>query len=181
MYKSNETRSVCLHPSSTHHLSSGPLNLQLVGETPAVAFNWVGDVTKLSSGLSVCTRAHAYVCVWKMREWVCVEDSVCVHCSAQDARRIRGFRWVDRTFASESKRFGNVDCVCTSRLLKKKLEVLESESALVENVCKTFFYVLFVRWSSFSHDVNTGLFKAVSRNVTDGICKDGMRSSRFLL
>lgn len=55
-----------------------------------------------------------------------------------------------------------VDCVCTSLLFKKKLQVLESESVLVENMCKTFFYILFVRGSSFCHDVNIGLFKAVS-------------------
>ncbi len=127
----------CLSASKQHSSPlSGPLNLQLVGETPAVAFNWVGDVTKLSSGLCVCVC----VCVRALTR-MCVEDegvSVCRRqrvraqlSSAQDARRIRVFRWVDRTFALESKRFGNVDCVWTSHILKKKLEVLESESALV--------------------------------------------------
>lgn len=103
MCNSNETWSICLHPSSAHNPYSAPLNLQLVCETPAVAFNWVGDVTKLSSGLCVCTRAR----VEDERERVCWRQRVRALLWTR-----RGFlffgEWIVR-FASESKRFGIVD------------------------------------------------------------------------
>lgn len=162
MCKNNWTWSVCLHPSSTPHLSSGPLNLQLVGETPAVAFNWVGDVTKLSSGLCVCTRAHAYVCGEDEGVSVCRRQRVrALLCSGRAKDSLFFGEWI--VLLLWKVRVSETWIVfVTSLLFEKKLEVLESESALVENGCKTFFYILFVRWSSFSHDVNTGLFKPVS-------------------
>lgn len=139
---------VCIRVAlmSCHNPYSGPLNLQLVGETPAVAFNWVGDVTKLSSGLCVCARARARVYECVEDERVCVLKTACA-CTAWDAQRIPVFRWVDCTFASESKRFGIVDCVCTALFFKKKLEVLESEwSVLVERTCVAY-------WNFILHSV----------------------------